>query len=71
MKHNRNLIQGFFEILYLGLQCIGQVKSTFVYCRRQEKNRQVSSDKATTETYYMMGLLKFRVKRIRENISEP
>jgi len=27
--------------------------------------------KATTETYYMMGLLKFRIKPIRENISEP
>jgi len=33
---------------------------------------EVSADTATTETYYTMGLSKFRIKRIiRENISEP
>ena len=35
------------------------------------KDREVSADTAATETYYMMGLLKFRIKRIRENINEP
>jgi len=47
---------------------MSQVKSNFVYCRRQEKNREVSADTAATEAYYMMGLLKFRIKRIRKNI---
>ena len=30
----------------------------------KKKNMEVSADTAPTETYYMMGLLKFRMKRI-------
>jgi len=37
----------------------------------ERKNREVSADTAATETYYMMGLLKVRMKQTMENISEP